>query len=106
MKKILSSLLLVSFLALPLIALAEAAPAAPELDVMDMLDSITNWLFIILLVIAAIFIILAAYYFITAMGDPDKVSKARSFVLYALIGVLVGFAAKGLIMLVERIAVG
>jgi hypothetical protein len=41
--------------------------------------------------------------FVTASGDPDKTKTARNFVLYALIGVLVGFAAKGLVMLVEKI---
>lgn len=105
MKKILSSLILVSFLALPLIALANDVTVAPLMDVMATLTSITNWLFTILLAIAAMFIIVAGYYFITAMGDPDKVAKARNFVLYALIGVIVGIAARGLVALVEGMLV-
>jgi hypothetical protein len=78
-------------------------PKAPTLDIMTVLDRIVDWLFAILLVIAAIFIIVAGYYFVTAAGSPEQVSKARAFVLYALIGVLVAFAAKGLINLVGRI---
>ncbi len=110
MKKILSSLILVSLLAVPVIvgsAAAASVPIAPELDICCGADSVVvriiNWLFVILLIVAALFIIIAAYTFVTAMGDPDKVGKARSFVLYALIGVLVGFAAKGLIKLIEMI---
>lgn len=101
MKKILASIVSVGLLAGPAIALAQRR--APTVDVMRVLDSIADWLFSILLVIAAIAIIIAAYYFVTAAGDPDKTKKARDFVLYALIGVLVAFVAKGLVLLVERI---
>lgn len=113
MKKVLVSLILVSILVVPAIASAGwledllgvggQPQTAPRTDVMLILGSLTNWLFAILLVIAAIAIIVAAYFFVTAAGDPDKTKKARDFVLYALIGVLVGFAAKGLVILVERI---
>jgi hypothetical protein len=86
-------------------ALATTAPTtAPTIDIMEMLGRITDWLFAILLIIGAIWIIIAGYYFVTAQGDPDKTKTARNFVLYALIGVLIGFAAKGLVMLVGTIA--
>jgi len=101
MKKVLSSLVSVALLAAPAMALAQAEEA-PELDIMEVLDSITDWLFTILIVIAAIWIIIAAYTFVTAAGDPDKTKKARDFVMYAMIGVIVAFAAKGLVVLVSR----
>ena len=115
MKKVLVSLILISILVLPTVVSAQgwidrlfgtggSAPTeAPETDVMIILDSLTDWMFAILLVIAAIFIIIAAFNFVTAAGDPEKTKTARNYVLYALIGVLVGFAAKGLVMLVRRI---
>ena len=112
MKKVLASLVLVSFLAAPMVVSAGwwedlfgaggQPEEAPTADIMLTLDRITNWLFAILLLIAAIFIIVAAFYFVTASGDPDKTKKARDFVLYAMIGVLVAFAAKGLVILVSR----
>lgn len=119
MKKILlSSILLVSLVLMPAVVSGDwwdwlggdwgggSPAAAPTVDIMDVLDSIANWLFAILLIIAAIFIIIAGYFFVTAVGDPDKTKKARDFVLYALIGVLVGFVAKGLVVLVGRIVLG
>ena len=104
MKKIIPVLILTSILVLPLMVLAEAPATAPTIDTMELLDRITNWLFAILLIIAAIWIIMAGYYFVTAQGDPEKTKNARNFVLYALVGVLVGFAAKGLVALVGKIA--
>jgi len=106
MKKIILSLTSAAVsVSLPLIALAEfSEEEAPNISATDLLDNVTNWLFSILLVTAAIFIIIAGFYFVTAAGDPDKTKKARDFVLYALIGVLVGFAARGLVYLVGTIA--
>jgi len=109
MKKVLSTLISIGILVGPGLVLAalpfttSSPPTAPEVNVIDVLHSITNWLFGILLIVAAIAIIIAAYFFITAAGDPDKTKTARNFVLYALIGVLVGFVAKGLVVLVGRI---
>ena len=108
MKKIILSLISASLLAVPMIILAQGGgggPAvAPTLDVMQTLNNIVNWLFSILLIVAAIFLIIAGYHFIVAQGDPDRLKKARDMVLWSLIGVLTAFAAKGLVVLVERIA--
>jgi len=104
MKKVLVSLILTSLLSIPVLALAQGPVTAPgwlTYDVQRTLDSVSNYLFGFLLVIAAIAIIIAAYFFVTAAGDPDKTKTARNFVLYAVIGVLVAFLAKGLVMLIN-----
>lgn len=102
---------LLTLLFLPLLVSAQQpgpgdAPGWGDVDIMETLGRISDWLFAILLIIAAIFIIIAGFYFVTAQGDPDKVSTARMFVLWALIGVLVGFLAKGLVILVDRMVRG
>jgi phosphoglycerol transferase MdoB-like AlkP superfamily enzyme len=103
MKKIFVSAVLISLLMVPAVnVLAQESPPA-DLDVMEVLEQIVDWLFTILLVIAAISIIIAAYYFVTAAGNPETVSKARNFVLYALIGVAVAVASRGLVSLVRTI---
>lgn len=119
MKKVLVSLILVSVLIVPVVVSAQstntiwnilgfgggqtAPEVVPATDVMLILGSLLNWMFAILLLIAAIFIIIAAFMFVTAAGDPDKTKTARMYVLYALIGVLVAFAARGLVELVRLI---
>jgi hypothetical protein len=121
MKKILSGLILASLLVVPVVVLADPPGAGdpgvnvpviggnnlkevPEdVDIMDLLNTIANWLLTILFIVAVIFIIIAGFYFVTAMGDPEKVKSARQFILYALIGVAVGLASKGLVLLIETI---
>lgn len=101
MKKIASTVASSILLALPTLGLAQT-DSAPTIPILQALDDITNWLFAILLIVAVIFIIIAGFFFITAMGDPDKVKTARMMVLWSLVGVLVAVAAKGLVMLVRQ----
>jgi hypothetical protein len=112
MKKFLTSVILISLLAVPAVnVLAQSnttgQQTVPEnLDMIQVLNNIVDWLFTILLVVAALFIIIAAFYFITASGNPETVAKARNFVLYALVGVAVAVAARGLVALIQRIVGG
>ena len=66
-----------------------------------LLGNVTDGLFVVLTVMAALTIVFAGYIFLTAGGDPEKVKKAREFVLYALIGVAVAFSARALVGLVH-----
>jgi len=65
--------------------------------------AIIDFLFYLALAIAPIMIIIAGFYFITAMGDPAKILIAKKIILWTLIGLLVIMASKGLIALVQVI---
>ena len=105
MKKIIPAVITLSLLAAPAVLAQQSPPQNLEIccGSDSLLANIVNWMFTVILIVAAIFIIIAAFYFVTAQGDPDKVAKARNFVLYALIGVLVAFSAIGLINFVRMI---
>jgi type IV secretory pathway VirB2 component (pilin) len=68
------------------------------------LDRIINYLFTILLVVAVIFILIAGFNFIFARGDTEKFLTARRALLYAVIGVFVAFAARGLVDFIGQVA--
>lgn len=112
MKKILISLLLISFLAVPVVVrgdliddwLGGGEPTvATEADqVFLTINSIITYLFWVLIFGAALVIAFSAYLFLTAAGDPDKTSKARNYVMYAIVAVVVGFLSKAIIALVAR----
>ena len=55
---------------------------------------VTNLLFVVVLIIATLFIALAAFYFLTAGAKPDKVKKARDFLIWAIVGLVVASIAK------------
>ncbi len=103
MKKIITGLVLTSLLAVPVIGLTQGIDVPIGADsVFQTINRLINYLFWFLIFAAALVIAFSAYTFLTAAGDPDKTKKARDYVLYALIAVIVGFLAKALVALVAR----
>lgn len=109
-EKLLSGMVTIGMLILPVVSFAKkVAPkgdsevkVAPNIGVVTALNNIANWLFTILLAVAVVYIIIAAFKFVTAGGDSDKVNKARDDVMYAMIGIAVAILAKGLVALVQK----
>jgi hypothetical protein len=95
MKKFLPILVLTT-LALPMIALAQhhALPPLPEnVDLFNMLAQVANYLFWILLAVSIIVIVYAGILFVTASGNTEQVEKARGIILYAVVGIIVAMLA-------------
>lgn len=78
-------------------------PDAAVVCMLDLLETIGDWIFVIVLIIAVIFLIFAGYVFITGAGAPEKITKARNMLVWGLVGVAVAILAKGLITLVEQL---
>jgi len=67
----------------------------------DLLDNIVDWIFVLLLIGAVIFIVLAGFQFITGGGDPQTLSQARTKLLWAAVGIAVAVLARGLVAAVR-----
>jgi len=67
------------------------------------LCNITNWLFYFLIILAVIFIIVAAFKYLTAAGEPEKVKSASHTLLYAAIAIVVGILAKAVPSLIGSV---
>ena len=70
---------------------------------LDVVDNIVDWIFVIVLIGAVIFIVLAGWQFISGGGDPQALSQARNKLLWAAIGVMVAVLARGLVTAVKNI---
>ena len=105
MKKYLAILCLTVLLAPTFVCLAESVDGPPDVDVsiIDIIKNIVNWVFTIFLAISALFIILAAFQFLTAGGDSSKVSAARDKLLYAAIGIGVAVLSRAIVPIVRNI---
>lgn len=78
-------------------------PNSPVLnygDVRDVLLTVTNWIFGLLILLAVIFVLIAAFKYLTASGDPEKVKSASNTLIYAAIAVAVALLARGIPFLV------
>lgn len=90
---------------MPVVVSAQTPPSDPG-TVVETIQVLIDWLFYILIFAAVVVILLAAYTFLTAAGDPDKVKKARDYILYSLIALVVAFLARAIVnWLLEQIGV-
>ena len=87
------------------VAVGTGLPPGPQTGsgLLLTIEAITDWLFVIFLLVATIFIILAAFQFLTGGGDASKVSEARQKLLYAVIAVIVASFAKGVPVVIRAI---
>jgi hypothetical protein len=102
-----------TLLAIPVVAAAQVgggspfvAPIAPVTSLIAVgqtLCNITNWLFYFLIILAVVFIIIAAFKYLTAAGSDEKVTSASHMLLYAVIAIIVGIIAKAVPGLVGSI---
>ena len=69
----------------------------------DLLDNIVDWIFVVVLIGAVIFIVLAGWQFISAGGEPQAVSQARGKLLWAAVGIGVAVLARGIIAAIRSL---
>ncbi len=111
MKQILRKIGLTAAAVLPFAALAQVnLPAntggitsqtlqSTAVDVGVIINNITSWVSGLLIAVAVLFVIYAAYLYLTSAGDAEKVKSASNYILYAVIAVVVALASRGLIAL-------
>lgn len=71
-----------------------------ETPIAETLTNVANYVIGGLLLLAVFYVLWAAYTFITSNGEAEKLSTARSRIMYAGIGVVVALLAKGIVSLV------
>jgi len=71
--------------------------------VITVINTLANWVFAILLALAVIMLLLAAFNWLTSGGNEEKVGSARKMLIWALVGIAVALAAKGLVLIVTAL---
>ena len=110
MKRNLAILTLIGLLLMPTILLAaviETPPVVPPVttlqNIVDIMDKVGKWIFAIVFALAIIFILVAAFQFLTAAGSPERIASARQMLVFALVAVAVAVVAWGLPTLVKTL---
>lgn len=106
-KKILTLALTVS----PGLVLAQAIPVtAPRFTKVETLTGIggligtlISWVTGLFFAVAVLFIFFAAYLYLTAAGDQEKLGKAKSQLIYSIIAILVALLAGSVRFFVQNL---
>lgn len=100
MKKHISKIILSGLLAVSLFS--TTAAAIPEkISIDKTIENVIDKFFGILISISVIMIIWSGFEFVFAGGDAEKLKTARQRLTFALTGVAIAFASKGLVALVQ-----
>ena len=71
------------------------SPINSVTGVQDLLNRVLRIMYVIFFIIAAIFIVLAAFKYLTAQGDEEKVGEAKKMLIYAIVAIAVALIATG-----------
>jgi hypothetical protein len=63
--------------------------------------AIVNWAFWLIIVFSIIFTLVAAFRYLTAAGNPEKVKRAGSTLLYVVVAIIVALIAKGFPLIIS-----
>ena len=93
-------------LLLPSLALAGGHPEniidSPE-KIVGVLGTVAAWLFTILMALAVLMVVYAAFLYLTAAGNPDRLTSAKKTLIYAIVAIVVALVAGGIPLLIESI---
>lgn len=83
-------------------AISFAVIDTPE-KVIGLIDKVGGYMFTAFFIVAAICIIIAAFNFLTAQGDVEKVKNARNQILWAAVAIAVALISTGVVEIVKTI---
>lgn len=94
---------------LPAVVFAQATPpATPSVslssvsDILAILNRVVGWAFGLFFALAAVFILWAAYDYLTAGGDSKKIDSAKNKLIYAAIGIGVALIARSVVAVIQN----
>jgi len=111
MKKFLSALSLTGLL-LPVLALAQPAnggitPIVPpsNVDFQKLITGLANWFTGILIAIAVLLIIYAAFLFLFGHSDEDTLKKAKKIIIFSAIAIGIALVAQGFVFIIKQFVI-
>ena len=103
--KLLIFLLLISFF-IPLTtegAVVEIENPLKAKSFDELIENIIKFLFQLSFFVGALMIVVAAYYFLTSGGDPERIKTAKNIIIWTLVGIIILFLSVAFVTLLKEI---
>ena len=68
----------------------------------ELVENIVRFLFRLSLFVGALMIVVAAYYFLTSGGDPEKIKTAKNIIIWTLVGIIVLFLSVAIVAFLKE----
>lgn len=69
----------------------------------NIICQVLNWMFYGAILLTVVYVLLAAFGYVTSAGDVEKVGKAKKQIIYAAVGVAIAMVAFGLPYIVANL---
>ena len=81
-------------------------PFSTYTSIEEVLAKVSDYLFLLAIVVCPLIIVIGAVIFLTSAGDPSRTRLGRSLITWAIIGLAVILSAKIFISIIDRIILG
>lgn len=81
---------------------AKDSPIKSVNGVIDALNRIVYWTWRIFFIAAVFFILMAAFKFLTAQAEPEKINSAKKQILFAVIAIIIALLAISFTTIIEN----
>ncbi|MDD5738524.1 MAG: pilin [Candidatus Pacebacteria bacterium] len=78
-------------------------PLSSYTEVDKLVEKVSNWIFILALVVAPLMILLGGFYMLTAVGDPKRSTQGKQIIMWAVIGLAVILFAKAFVSIIKSL---
>ena len=77
------------------------SPIKESSELIDVIARIVGWIYIIFFIIAVMYILFAAFNYLTGANDPEKIKTGRNQIIYAAIAIAIALLAVGARTIIE-----
>ena len=74
---------------------------SPDMTIWDLVDIVINLVQAVMIPIVVLFLIYAGFLFVTAQGNETKLTKAKTVLMYTIIGTAIIIGAEALSLLIQ-----
>ena len=83
------------------IGIREPSPANSVNDLVSILASLVRWVYVVFFIITVLYILLAAYNYLTAAGEDAKIQLAHKEMKWAAVAITVAFLSVGAELIIK-----
>ena len=69
---------------------------------LDTIASIVKWVYIVFFIVAVLFILIAAFNYLTGSGQPEKIKIVHTQLIYAVIAITIALLSVGAVAIIKN----
>ncbi|MDP3015356.1 MAG: hypothetical protein Q8N28_03045 [bacterium] len=78
------------------------SPITEPNQFLDVIAGVVKWTYAIFFIITVMFVLFAAFNYLTGGGDPEKIKTAHKQIMYAVIAIAVALLAVGFSLIIKQ----